>query len=250
LARLLQSLACISVSQGLAVSIQESVTDLEPAANAAEFSFALARSTATPFRTNAPSQVFLKRALDLLTAVPLLVLCAPVFLVIALLVRLDSKGPALFRQTRLGRNGEPFNIVKFRTMNVLEDGDEVVQAVRNDPRVTRVGRWLRKSSLDELPQLWNVICGQMSLVGPRPHARAHDQLYAILIENYELRQLVKPGITGWAQVNGHRGETPTLEAMHRRVEFDIWYARHGNAWLDIRILLRTPFEMLSSRNAY
>lgn len=234
------------------MSVQESIAQLESSAPrqvAARASLALAHPS---FGLTIPGRghAALKRTLDLLIAFPLLVLCTPFLLVIALFIQADSPGPVLFRQTRLGRHGKPFDIVKFRTMWVLENGDDVVQAVRNDPRITRVGDWLRRTSLDELPQLWNVICGEMSLVGPRPHARAHDQLYAILIENYELRQLVKPGITGWAQVHGHRGETPTLEAMRRRVELDIWYARNANPWTDLRILLRTPLEVLQGRNAY
>jgi undecaprenyl-phosphate galactose phosphotransferase/putative colanic acid biosynthesis UDP-glucose lipid carrier transferase len=140
--------------------------------------------------------------------------------------------------------------MKFRTMTVLEDGDQVAQASRNDPRVTRVGRFLRKTSLDELPQIFNVLCGEMSLVGPRPHARAHDALYASLIENYEIRQHVKPGITGWAQVNGLRGETLDIEAMRERVEHDIWYAKNTSMALDLAILLRTALLVLRQTNAY
>jgi exopolysaccharide biosynthesis polyprenyl glycosylphosphotransferase len=191
-----------------------------------------------------------KRLLDLLIAVPTLILTAPLLLAVALLIRLDSAGPIVFRQTRLGLRGRPFGILKFRTMNVVEDGEHVVQAARNDARITRAGAFLRAASLDELPQLLNVIKGEMSLVGPRPHATAHDALYATLIPGYELRQSVKPGITGWAQVNGLRGGTPTLDLMRRRVEFDIWYADHASLALDVRILFRTPVEILRRRNAY
>jgi lipopolysaccharide/colanic/teichoic acid biosynthesis glycosyltransferase len=167
----------------------------------------------------------------------------------ALAIALDSAGPVLFRQKRLGRDGVPFSIFKFRTMTVLEDGADVVQARENDDRITRVGRFLRKSSIDELPQFLNVILGEMSLVGPRPHAIAHDEMYGRLIPDYTLRQLVKPGITGWAQVNGLRGETPTVDVMRRRVEHDLWYVAHFSALLDIQVLFRTPLEILRKRNA-
>jgi putative colanic acid biosynthesis UDP-glucose lipid carrier transferase len=197
-----------------------------------------------------PVQRVAKRALDLCAATALLILLAPMLAVFALLIRLDSAGPALFRQRRLGLHGRPFDIVKFRTMTVLEDGDDIVQVSKDDPRVTRIGRWLRRSSLDELPQLVNVIKGDMSLVGPRPHAVVHDQLFDSLIENYKIRQLVKPGITGWAQVHGFRGETRTAEAMRGRVRFDVWYVRNVNVLLDLRILLLTPGEVLRQRNAH
>ncbi|HXL99305.1 MAG TPA: exopolysaccharide biosynthesis polyprenyl glycosylphosphotransferase [Rhizomicrobium sp.] len=194
-------------------------------------------------------QQALKRLLDLAIALPALLLIAPLLAAIALWVRLDSRGPVLFRQTRSGLRGRPFTILKFRTMTVLENGATVVQATHDDPRITRAGRVLRKASLDELPQLLNVIRGEMSLVGPRPHALAHDIYYAARIEEYAQRQRAKPGITGWAQVHGLRGETPTLDSMRRRVLFDVWYARHASAVLDIEILLRTPFEVLRQRNA-
>jgi len=132
----------------------------------------------------------------------------------------------------------------------MENGDRIVQAKENDVRVTRTGKWLRAMSLDELPQLLNVIAGDMSLVGPRPHARAHDLHYAGLIANYTLRQDVKPGITGWAQVNGYRGETPTVGTMRARVDLDIFYARNASLMLDLLILARTPFAVISARNAH
>jgi exopolysaccharide biosynthesis polyprenyl glycosylphosphotransferase len=191
----------------------------------------------------------LKRAMDLVLAAGLLCVFAPLLLLIAVLIRLDSAGPILFRQTRLGLNGRPFDILKFRSMSVLENGDRIVQATRNDPRITRVGGILRKASLDELPQLVNVLKGEMSLVGPRPHARAHDEHYEKLIEIYRLRQTVKPGITGWAQVHGLRGETPTLASMRERVEHDVWYAQNLSLALDIEILVRTGFEIFRHRNA-
>jgi putative colanic acid biosynthesis UDP-glucose lipid carrier transferase len=191
-----------------------------------------------------------KRLLDLLIAVPTLILTAPLLLAVALLIRLDSAGPIVFRQTRLGLGGRPFGILKFRTMNVVEDGEHVVQAARNDARITRAGAFLRAASLDELPQLLNVIKGEMSLVGPRPHATAHDALYATLIPGYELRQSVKPGITGWAQVNGLRGETDTLDKMVKRVEHDLEYIQRWSVWLDLKILVLTIFGRKVRQNAY
>jgi putative colanic acid biosynthesis UDP-glucose lipid carrier transferase len=195
-------------------------------------------------------QTVLKRAFDLAISLPLLVVCAPLFAVLAAIVRLDAGGPVFFRQTRLGQGGKPFDIFKFRTMTVMENGEQIVQAKQDDARVTRCGKWLRATSLDELPQLLNVIAGDMSLVGPRPHARAHDLHYAGLIANYTQRQDVKPGITGWAQVNGHRGETPTVGTMRARVDLDIFYARNASLALDLLILARTPFAVLSGRNAH
>ena len=191
-----------------------------------------------------------KRLFDIAVTLPVLVLALPVMAAVAAAVRLDSPGPVVFRQQRLGLNGKPFAILKFRTMTVAEDGAQVLQARRNDPRITRVGRVLRAWSLDELPQLFNVLKGEMSLVGPRPHARAHDEHYAALIGHYTLRQRVKPGITGWAQVNGLRGETPTLKTMRDRVDLDVWYARHAGIALDIEILFRTAFEVARRRNAF
>jgi exopolysaccharide biosynthesis polyprenyl glycosylphosphotransferase len=192
----------------------------------------------------------LKRAMDVVLSLLFLGLFSPIFVLLPVLIRTDSRGPALFRQTRRGLRGQPFDILKFRTMTVLENGDEIVQATRNDPRVTRLGRFLRKTSLDELPQLINVLKGEMSLVGPRPHARAHDAYFGARIPEYERRQLVKPGITGWAQVNGHRGETPTLDAMRQRVELDLWYIENESAALDLEILFRTVFEIFRQRNAH
>jgi Undecaprenyl-phosphate glucose phosphotransferase len=195
-------------------------------------------------------QWVLKRSLDLALALPVAIIAAPLMCLIAVAIKLDSRGPVIFRQTRLGYRSRPFEIFKFRTMTVLEDGDNVQQASKGDSRVTRVGRFLRKTSLDELPQIINVIKSQMSLVGPRPHARSHDSFYAGLIENYEIRQHVKPGISGWAQVNGLRGETSDLELMRRRVEYDIWYAKNASIALDIAIMLRTIVEVFRQKNAY
>jgi exopolysaccharide biosynthesis polyprenyl glycosylphosphotransferase len=224
------------------VSLQERIADT--GAVALEFHASSDRTSASH------DAAALKRAMDLVLAAGLLCVFAPLLLLIAVLIRLDSPGPILFRQMRLGLNGRPFDILKFRSMSVLENGDRIVQATRNDPRITRVGRILRKTSLDELPQLVNVLKGEMSLVGPRPHARAHDEHYEKLIEIYRLRQTVKPGITGWAQVHGLRGETPTLASMRSRVEHDVWYARNISLALDIEILVRTAFEIFRHRNAH
>jgi Undecaprenyl-phosphate glucose phosphotransferase len=191
-----------------------------------------------------------KRFFDVSLAIAGLALLAPLMLITALLVKLDSRGPVFFRQSRNGFNGRAFKIFKFRTMHVLEDGPELRQATRNDPRVTRVGRWLRRSSIDELPQLFNVIPGHMSLVGPRPHATSHNTEYESLIANYAFRHHVKPGLTGWAQVNGHRGETRLIEQMERRVEHDLWYINNWSLILDLRIVLQTATVALRQTTAY
>ncbi|HEV2560489.1 MAG TPA: undecaprenyl-phosphate glucose phosphotransferase [Microvirga sp.] len=191
-----------------------------------------------------------KRTFDVLLSGLGLILLAPLLFLTALAIRFDSSGPILFRQLRRGFNGRTFHIYKFRSMRVMEEGDAVVQAQRNDSRVTRVGKILRKSSMDELPQLLNVLRGDMSLVGPRPHALAHDDEYTQQIERYAFRHHSKPGITGWAQVNGYRGETPTVDWMKRRVEHDLWYIANWTFWLDIWILARTVVEVVRSRNAY
>lgn len=191
-----------------------------------------------------------KRAMDVLLSAILIVFFLPLFAGISAAILWDSPGPVLFRQARNGYRGKAFRILKFRTMSVMEDGDVIKQASKDDQRVTNVGRWLRKLSLDELPQLLNVLSGEMSLIGPRPHAKAHDAFYSKLIDNYEIRQHVKPGITGWAQVNGLRGETQTLDLMYRRIEFDCWYAKNCSIFLDLNILARTVLEVLRPRNAY
>lgn len=197
-----------------------------------------------------PVQRLLKRLMDIVAASLALAFLAPLFALIGLLIKLDSRGPVFFRQTRNGYQGRPFKIWKFRSMRVQEDGPVIKQAQRDDPRITRLGRFLRKSSIDELPQLLNILFGDMSLVGPRPHAQAHDELYARSIENYEIRQHVKPGLTGWAQVNGLRGETATIDLMHRRIEYDLWYAGNSSLLLDIEILARTVLEVIKQKNAY
>jgi putative colanic acid biosysnthesis UDP-glucose lipid carrier transferase len=192
----------------------------------------------------------LKRVFDLLLAGLALILCAPLMACLAIGVKLTSRGPVLFRQRRYGLNGEEINVYKFRSMTVCEDGAKVAQAVRDDPRITPFGRFLRRSSLDELPQLLNVIEGKMSLVGPRPHAVAHNEQYRKLIYGYMIRHKVRPGITGWAQVNGLRGETETVEKMFARVKFDIDYLNQWTLWMDIKILVRTVLLILGDDKAY
>ena len=191
-----------------------------------------------------------KRLLDLVCALLGLVVLSPLLAITALAVWLDTPGPILFRQMRLGFNGKPFKIYKFRTMTVLEDGPQVRQASRADARVTRVGYWLRRLSIDELPQLINVLRGEMSIVGPRPHAVAHDTHYNQIISKYAFRHHMKPGLTGLAQVKGYRGETPKVELMARRVDYDIRYIDTWSLWLDITIILRTAFELVRARRAY
>ena len=181
----------------------------------------------------------IKRCFDLAAATAVLLLLSPLMLLTALWIKLDSRGPVFFLQTRNGFNGRAFRIVKFRSMHVLEDGHTIRQATREDPRVTKIGRWLRRTNIDELPQLFNVLYGNMSLVGPRPHAAAHNTEYESLIGNYAFRYHVKPGITGWAQVNGYRGETPITDMMEKRVDLDLWYVNNWTIWLDIKILFRT-----------
>ncbi len=186
----------------------------------------------------------IKRLIDIGMSVAAIAICLPLLALLALLVRLDSPGPILFRQRRIGLGGRTFAILKFRTLIVLEDGPQIVQVRQNDPRMTRIGRRLRPLFLDELPQLFNVLRGDMSLVGPRPHAVAHDGYYSAQIAGYAGRHVVRPGITGWAQVNGAHGATPSLSAMRTRVELDLWYITHANIALDLLILARTPLELL------
>lgn len=192
-----------------------------------------------------------KRALDLVLALLGLVLLAPLMLLIALLIKLTSRGPVLFRQRRYGLDGEEIQVYKFRSMRVCENGAQIAQARPQDPRVTPLGAMLRKSSLDELPQLFNVLQGTMSLVGPRPHAVAHNEQYRRLINGYMIRHKVRPGITGLAQVHGLRGETDTLEKMAARVRYDLEYLRNWSPWLDVWILCRTLLVLVHDRrNAY
>jgi putative colanic acid biosynthesis UDP-glucose lipid carrier transferase len=192
----------------------------------------------------------LKRAFDVACGTLLLLLLAIPMTLIALAIKLTSAGPVFFRQKRYGLEGEEIRVWKFRSMTVCDNGPVVQQAQKNDPRVTKLGAILRKTSLDELPQLFNVVEGTMSLVGPRPHATAHNEQYRQLIRGYMLRHKVKPGITGLAQVNGWRGETDTLEKMARRVECDHQYIREWSIWLDLRILFQTVWVVLAKKNAY
>lgn len=191
-----------------------------------------------------------KRIVDLTGAVLALILSAPLLALTAVAIKLDSPGPIFFRQQRCGFNGRTFLIRKFRTMHVLEDGPVILQANPIDRRITRIGKWLRRTSLDELPQLLNVLDGSMSLVGPRPHALAHDGQFDRIVRNYAFRRRVKPGLTGWAQIHGCRGPTPTAIMIETRVQYDLWYIDNWSLRLDIAILLRTPMEVLRGRNAY
>ena len=193
----------------------------------------------------------IKRVEDLVIGCLALLVLWPVMLVVAILIKLDSRGPILFRQARQGFNHNIITVLKFRTMSHGSQSDvEVVQATRNDPRVTRVGRILRRTSIDELPQIWNVLRGEMSLVGPRPHAIAHNQQYSELIDDYLGRHRVQPGITGWAQVNGLRGETDTLDKMRKRVDYDLSYINSWSIALDLKIIMLTAISILFDRRAY
>jgi Undecaprenyl-phosphate glucose phosphotransferase len=191
-----------------------------------------------------------KRAFDVVTAVAALILLSPLLIVVSLAIKLDSRGPVLFRQTRHGYNNEPIRVLKFRSMTVMEDGGNFTPVTRHDPRVTRLGRFLRRTNIDELPQLFNVLVGDMSIVGPRPHATAQNESFAKLISSFSRRHNVKPGITGWAQVNGFRGDTDTLEKMQRRVEHDLYYIDHWSFLFDLRIIILTAVSRVAYLNAY
>ena len=171
-------------------------------------------------------------------------------LIIAIAVKLTSKGPVIFKQNRYGLDGKKIKVYKFRSMTVQDNGDKVQQATKNDARITPLGAFLRKTSLDELPQFINVLQGRMSVVGPRPHAVAHNEEYRKLIEGYMLRHKVRPGITGWAQINGFRGETETINKMIKRVEYDLDYIHRWSVWMDIRIILATVTRGFINKNAY
>jgi putative colanic acid biosysnthesis UDP-glucose lipid carrier transferase len=192
-----------------------------------------------------------KRAMDIVISSLCLLALSPLLIAVAIGVKLSSRGPVLFRQRRYGLDGDEIVVYKFRSMRVLEDGGVVTQATKGDPRVTRIGAIIRKTSIDELPQLLNVLQGKMSLVGPRPHAVAHNEMYRKLINGYMIRHKVRPGITGFAQVNGLRGETETLEKMSERVRYDLEYLRKWSPWLDIKILVKTVLVVLGDqRNVY
>jgi putative colanic acid biosynthesis UDP-glucose lipid carrier transferase len=191
-----------------------------------------------------------KRLIDVSLALLFLVCASPLLLGIAVLVKLSSPGPAIFRQRRYGLDGQEIIVYKFRTMTVTEDGDEVKQAQRADPRITPIGRFLRRYSLDELPQFINVLQGRMSLVGPRPHAVAHNELYRKLIKGYMVRHKVLPGITGLAQISGARGETETVEQMADRVKHDLNYLRHWSPMLDVKIMMLTVLKIFGDDKAF
>ena len=193
---------------------------------------------------------FVKRVMDIVVATLAFIFFLPVMALTAVAIKLDGRGPVIFRQSRKGFNGRQFVMFKFRTMTVQENGPTVVQATRNDPRVTAIGKLLRSASIDELPQLLNVLKGEMSLIGPRPHALAHDNFFENILSDYAFRHHVKPGITGWAQCNGARGATPSIEHISERVKLDLWYINNWSLWLDIQILIKTFFEVLRKRNAY
>jgi Undecaprenyl-phosphate glucose phosphotransferase len=191
-----------------------------------------------------------KRVFDLVFSCVALLALTPVLIAAAIMIKLDSEGPIFFQQRRHGFNQKQFRIIKFRTMSTLDDGPVISQAKKDDPRITKVGTWLRRWNIDELPQLFNVIMGDMSLVGPRPHALSHDREYERRIALYARRHNVKPGITGWAQIHGFRGETETDEKMNRRVECDLYYIDNWSLLLDLRIMLRTVLSSTSYQNAY
>jgi putative colanic acid biosynthesis UDP-glucose lipid carrier transferase len=201
----------------------------------------------TPFDS---FDALIKRTEDVLLSSLILCGIAIPMLIISLAVKLSSPGPVIFKQRRYGINGEEIEVWKFRSMTCCDDGDIVVQATKGDVRVTKVGAFLRKTSLDELPQFINVLQGRMSIVGPRPHAVAHNESYRDIISGYMQRHLVKPGITGWAQVNGWRGETDTLEKMEKRVEFDLFYIRNWSVFLDLKIVFLTAFKGFVNSSAY
>jgi Undecaprenyl-phosphate glucose phosphotransferase len=196
------------------------------------------------------SECAIKRVFDIVFSSLALLMLAPTMLIAAIVIKLDSRGPVFFSQLRNGFNTKEFWIFKFRTMKVMEQGAAVKQAARNDRRVTRVGRWLRRTSIDELPQFLNVLRGEMSLVGPRPHATVHNNEYEKLIWKYAFRHHVKPGITGWAQIHGLRGETATVDLMEKRVELDLWYINNWSLWLDIKILMKTFAAVIGQKEAY
>ncbi len=196
------------------------------------------------------AEVVQKRFFDLVFASLGLIVLTPLILAVVILIKLDSPGPIFFLQRRYGFNQQPFRIIKFRTMRALEDGAVVPQARRDDPRLTKVGRWLRRWNIDELPQLFNVLASDMSLVGPRPHALSHDHDYEGRISLYARRHNVKPGLTGWAQINGYRGEIDTEDKIRKRVEYDLFYIDNWSLWFDLKIIARTLLSPAGYRNAY
>ncbi|MHC0045088.1 undecaprenyl-phosphate glucose phosphotransferase [Vibrio campbellii] len=201
----------------------------------------------TPF---AGISSWVKRLEDIVLSSIILLLISPVLLAISLGIKLTSKGPVIFKQYRYGLDGRKIEVWKFRSMTAMEQGNDVKQATKNDPRITPFGGFLRRTSLDELPQFINVLQGTMSIVGPRPHAVSHNEEYRQIVDRYMLRHKVKPGITGWAQINGYRGETDTLDKMEKRVEFDLDYIHHWSVWMDIKIIFLTIFKGFTGSNAY
>jgi len=191
----------------------------------------------------------LKRLIDFTLTLTILIVALPIFIIIALLIKIDSRGSIFFLQDRYGLDGKVIKVIKFRTMHTKENS-AVLQASKHDSRVTKIGRILRKSSLDELPQLINVLIGNMSLVGPRPHAVSHNEYYRNVINGYMVRHVIKPGITGWAQINGFRGETETIDKMEKRIACDIEYINAWSVQLDIKILLTTIIKVLDTKNTY
>ncbi|MCG6201295.1 undecaprenyl-phosphate glucose phosphotransferase [Psychromonas antarctica] len=196
------------------------------------------------------SKKWVKRIEDIILSSLILCIIAIPLLFISLMIKVTSPGPILFKQRRYGLGGEEILVWKFRTMSVMENDEKVVQATKNDPRITPLGAFLRRTSLDEFPQFFNVLCGHMSVVGPRPHAVAHNEEFRKKVEFYMLRHKVKPGITGWAQVNGWRGETDTLDKMRNRVDCDLYYIKNWSIWLDIKIIFLTIFKGFTNPNAY
>jgi putative colanic acid biosynthesis UDP-glucose lipid carrier transferase len=199
---------------------------------------------------NFTTHQILKRIEDLVVSIIILLLISPILLIISIAIKTTSKGPVIFKQKRGGINNNEIIVYKFRSMSTQDNGPVVNQVIKNDARITSIGAFLRKSSLDELPQFINVIQGRMSIVGPRPHAIAHDIEYAELISEYSQRTLVKPGITGLAQINGWRGETDTLKKMQKRVDMDLNYIKNWTLWLDIKIIFITIFKGFINKNAY
>ena len=245
LSRLTTSLSVLPV--GIHIILTDWL-DLLAAARIAEFGNVTSIQVAHPPLT--PFDCALKRAFDITVAGLGLLMLSPLLAIVSIAIKLDSPGPIVFRQTRYGYNNEAIQVFKFRTMRTMEPGHAFTQATRNDPRVTNIGRVLRRSNIDELPQLINVLRGDMSIVGPRPHATSHIRMFEALIPPLYRRHKVKPGITGWAQVNGSRGSTDTLEKMQRRVELDLYYIDNWSLLLDCKIVLLTLFSRKAYQNAY
>nr|WP_319534990.1 undecaprenyl-phosphate glucose phosphotransferase [uncultured Vibrio sp.] len=201
----------------------------------------------TPF---AGVSSWIKRLEDIIFSSLILLLIAPILIAIAIGIKATSKGPVIFKQHRYGLDGRKIAVWKFRSMTTMDQGNHIKQATKNDPRITPLGGFLRRTSLDELPQFFNVLQGTMSIVGPRPHAVAHNEEYRQIVDRYMLRHKVKPGITGWAQINGYRGETDTLDKMEKRVEFDLEYIHQWSVWMDVKIIFLTVFKGFTGANAY